>query len=415
MKRFGGELFWCHVTGRAVDPKHPHAAGIWSFEDLSSRRALKVEFTAREREIAALLIEGLTSKQIGKKLDHQPAHRRRLSRAPDAQGRRGDDAGAGAQAVDGLNRHAAAERRFASRVGRAAGRRRRAGRWCCRDLLAAWPRYGARDALRERVAAGLCDGAEHVLKLFPPDEGDHAAVEARVLAALHDALPVPTPRLLANGTADGWHYLLMSQLRGIRLVDAWPQLSGVDRDGLADALGECVAALHAVDVAPLADLEPHWDDFIAAQRASAVERQGARRLDRRWTEQIDEFLERWMPAPDARRSLLHTELMREHLLVDPDGRRLSGLFDFEPAMVGVPEYDFASFGLFVACGDGRFLRRTLLAYGAAPGDLDTALQCRLMVWAILHRYSNLRWYLERMPAQGETTLEALAARWWAFD
>jgi PAS domain S-box-containing protein len=84
MKRFGGELFWCHVTGRAVDPKHPHAAGIWSFEDLSSRRVLKVEFTAREREIAALLIEGLTSKQIGKKLIISPrtvdVYRARLMR-----------------------------------------------------------------------------------------------------------------------------------------------------------------------------------------------------------------------------------------------------------------------------------------------------------------------------------------------
>jgi PAS domain S-box-containing protein len=79
-----GELFWCHVTGRALDPAHPHAAGIWSFEDLSSRRKLRVEFTAREREIAALLIEGMTSKQIGKHLLISPrtvdVYRARLMR-----------------------------------------------------------------------------------------------------------------------------------------------------------------------------------------------------------------------------------------------------------------------------------------------------------------------------------------------
>jgi PAS domain S-box-containing protein len=76
MKRLGGpqagELFWCHVSGRALDPPQPHAAGIWAFEDLSSRRALKVDFTAREREIAALLIDGLTSKLIGKRLAISP-------------------------------------------------------------------------------------------------------------------------------------------------------------------------------------------------------------------------------------------------------------------------------------------------------------------------------------------------------
>jgi len=79
-----GELFWCHVTGRALDPAQPHAAGIWSFEDLSSRRRLKAELTAREREIAALLIEGLTSKLIGKRLGISPrtvdVYRARLMR-----------------------------------------------------------------------------------------------------------------------------------------------------------------------------------------------------------------------------------------------------------------------------------------------------------------------------------------------
>lgn len=68
----GGELFWCRVTGRALDPRHPHAEGIWSFEDLSPRRPLSVELTAREREIAALLIEGLTSKLIGRRLAISP-------------------------------------------------------------------------------------------------------------------------------------------------------------------------------------------------------------------------------------------------------------------------------------------------------------------------------------------------------
>jgi PAS domain S-box-containing protein len=76
MKRTGGarrgDLFWCHVSGRALNPKQPHAAGIWSFEDLSARRQVKADLTPREREIAALLIEGLTSKQIGKRLAISP-------------------------------------------------------------------------------------------------------------------------------------------------------------------------------------------------------------------------------------------------------------------------------------------------------------------------------------------------------
>jgi DNA-binding CsgD family transcriptional regulator len=88
MKRLAGELFWCHVSGRALDPLDPHAAGIWAFEDLSARRALTLELTPREREIAALLIDGLTSKLIGRRLAISPrtvdVYRARLMRKTNA-------------------------------------------------------------------------------------------------------------------------------------------------------------------------------------------------------------------------------------------------------------------------------------------------------------------------------------------
>jgi DNA-binding CsgD family transcriptional regulator len=79
-----GELFWCHVSGRAFDPGAPHAAGIWAFEDLSHKRTLQFDLTPREREIAALLVEGLTSKLIGRRLAISPrtvdVYRARLMR-----------------------------------------------------------------------------------------------------------------------------------------------------------------------------------------------------------------------------------------------------------------------------------------------------------------------------------------------
>ena len=92
MKRLGrgdaggkaGELFWCHVSGRSLDPLDPHAQGIWAFEDLSAGRVLQLVLTPREREVAALLIEGLTSKLIGRRLQISPrtvdVYRARLMR-----------------------------------------------------------------------------------------------------------------------------------------------------------------------------------------------------------------------------------------------------------------------------------------------------------------------------------------------
>ena len=68
MKRANGELFWCHVSGRAINRDEPHASGIWSFEDLSSQRPVRAELTGREPEVAARLLEKLTSKDIGRTL-----------------------------------------------------------------------------------------------------------------------------------------------------------------------------------------------------------------------------------------------------------------------------------------------------------------------------------------------------------
>ena len=67
-----GRLFWCHVSGHAFDRAHPHAACIWSFEDISRSRHDCVALTPREREIGALLVEGLTSKLAAKRLGLSP-------------------------------------------------------------------------------------------------------------------------------------------------------------------------------------------------------------------------------------------------------------------------------------------------------------------------------------------------------
>ncbi|NHZ42866.1 MULTISPECIES: PAS and helix-turn-helix domain-containing protein [Massilia] len=84
MRRAGGELFWCHVSGRALDAREPLGAGVWTFEDVSEKRPVTAELTPREREIAALLVEGKTSKVIARETDLSPRtvemHRAKLMR-----------------------------------------------------------------------------------------------------------------------------------------------------------------------------------------------------------------------------------------------------------------------------------------------------------------------------------------------
>ncbi len=84
MRRADKELFWCHVSGRTLVHSDPHAAGIWTFEDLSEKRPVTAELTPREREIAALLVEGKTSKLIARQIGLSPRtvemHRAKLMR-----------------------------------------------------------------------------------------------------------------------------------------------------------------------------------------------------------------------------------------------------------------------------------------------------------------------------------------------
>ena len=84
MRRNNDELFWCHVTGHAMLPGQPLGRGIWTFEDVSEQRPVTAQLTPRDRELAALLVEGKTSKLIARQIDLSPRtvemHRAKLMR-----------------------------------------------------------------------------------------------------------------------------------------------------------------------------------------------------------------------------------------------------------------------------------------------------------------------------------------------
>jgi hygromycin-B 7''-O-kinase len=250
-----------------------------------------------------------------------------------------------------------------------------------------------------------------VLKLYPPDETAHFDTERAALARIDARLPVPTPRLVAAGERNRWWYIAMTRLDGSPLDETWDAIDTGNRVRLMREAGAALAALHATRTDDLAPLAVDWRGFMDAQRASCRERQVERGLEAPWADALEDFLARWTPGDDGRRVLLHTEVMRQHLLVERQdgGWRLSGLIDFEPAMIGAPGYEWASVGIFLACAEPGLLRAVLEGYGAEPDD---ELPLRIMAYALLHRYSRLQWYLERLPAPDVVgDLGSLARRW----
>ena len=75
MRRIDGSHFWVTVCGFGFNPKRPFELAVWTFTDLSEsikQPHIASTLTERERDVAAFLVHGMTSKEIGKELNISP-------------------------------------------------------------------------------------------------------------------------------------------------------------------------------------------------------------------------------------------------------------------------------------------------------------------------------------------------------
>ena len=185
--------------------------------------------------------------------------------------------------------------------------------------------------------------------------------ECRVLPVLVGAMPfdVPDPRFV--GEQEGQRYM------GYRRLPGQAYIRG---DDIA-SIGEGIAALHAFPAARAAELldtAPTMDDWVRSYvelRADA-DKHVVPLLDHDVRDALDRAFDAFLAADwsSVAPTFVHRDLGAEHILIDRDTHRLSGIIDFGDMAIGDPTIDFV--GLRISAG----ARQTALAVKAYGGQVD---------------------------------------------
>jgi aminoglycoside phosphotransferase (APT) family kinase protein len=166
----------------------------------------------------------------------------------------------------------------------------------------------------------------------------------------------------------------------------------IDPKGLARDLADAYTRLHAIDPSRISRTPDGWEDETWHD----------------WREQDPadaDDLREVLPAPvragaepfiagsieppsvPRERHVVHNDICADHVLVDPETGRLTGLIDWADMMVGDPALDFVG---LIQVGGWDFVRDVLNNYRGEPGDGFFAR----IVWAA--RTLTLHWLVELM-------------------
>ena len=240
------------------------------------------------------------------------------------------------------------------------------------------------------LVVALDDGL--ILKIFPPALRNQFISERLSLSQLRGRVSVPVPEIVLEGERDQWPYLVITRLAGVLGTEAWPALPEDQKERILAQIGETIAEVQRVPLDGLSEIEPRWDQFIAQQISGCRARHERLGLPRKYLDGLDDLL-RDVPSLiplDAPPVILTGEYIPQNFLLSQQnsGWRLSGLIDFGDVMTGWGEYDLLGPSAFMTAGMPRRVRSLFEGFGYSKGDMNPALQRRLMALLLLHRASD---------------------------
>jgi aminoglycoside phosphotransferase (APT) family kinase protein len=170
--------------------------------------------------------------------------------------------------------------------------------------------------------------------------------EFRVLRALHPSeVPVPEPVVRAGKEVLGAPFYVMTFSDG-QILREREQLEAFDSEAaaqLADALVDVLARLHHTDPAAVGlSALGHPDGYLERQlRRWGRQLDSSRSRDLPGLTALGERLSRRVPDPGAS-AIVHGDYRLDNLVIEPDGRQVAAVLDWEMATLGDPLTDLAS-------------------------------------------------------------------------
>jgi aminoglycoside phosphotransferase (APT) family kinase protein len=182
------------------------------------------------------------------------------------------------------------------------------------------------------------------------DVAQVVAVEIALLPLLAERLPVPIPSFRFLGKPDAlFPFLFMGYQKIPGLAARDVSLDDTGKERVAAQLGQFFSALHSF---PLAEAQrlgvpgPHVRRNMQVMRKKVLEKLPEVRpvLSDSHAERLQTFFEAEsnVPAPaPGPPCLVHHDLYSEHILIDPDEQRLTGIIDWSDVSLGDPAVDLA--------------------------------------------------------------------------
>lgn len=268
---------------------------------------------------------------------------------------------------------------------------------------------------------------EYVLRGAPWDPRSYAK-EAFFSRLVHERtdVPAPWPYLIDPSTEIfGWMYAIMPRLPGIDIgnTDVRRTLSAADRLGVASAMGDALARLHALTWPHYGNYDPETDsitpietsfaewtvgrvrDWLARCREASAATTDA---DVAWVEEVIERARDALEVEPEAPMFGHTDYKENNTVAErtDDGWRITGVFDLGEGYFGDGEADLSRSMAGYIRGDAALARAFLDGYrarrnlreGFAERFALYMLLDRMIIWH--HGQLHKLWFAEDATLRG---------------